>query len=442
VAEALDVALAPTERTRLATPATTDTAAFAAVERGRRLGAYVNTQQDRVRVLREFERAYERDPQYADAFGLAANTLQRMAQFGAPRTFYDSAAVLARRALALDPGQAEAVNALAVVEMFRGHPDEYKQLVERAAQAFPSSSPLQVILAIMRCQAGDSAGAVGAVARALALGPRSAAAIQGGARAMLDIRRYDDARDLVARARALEPDAPSVHFAEVFLARAVGDTAGVSTAMRVLRARGSARGAAMLDLMRSGDAALQQELAAVSLASVGAATVYDSARYYRTKAQLFLTRGASARARALMDSGFRVSASHVADHLPGSPDAASASRRVAWFAAGRGDRAAALAALRQGEADPLIRGQPGSLWDADQTCTSAEVYGLLGDADAMLPLLRRCLTMPNGYHLAQLGGPEFARFRADPRVRALAAELAAAQSRARNAPERAARAAP
>ena len=110
---------------------------------------------------------------------------------------------------------------------------------------------------------------------------------------------------------------------------------------------------------------------------------------------------------------------------------------MAWFAAGRGDRAGALAALRQGAADSVIRKWPGSLWNAEQTCLSAEVYGLLGDADAMLPLLRRCLTMPNGYHLVQLGQPAFARFRTDPRVRALASEVAAAQARAGSAPDRA-----
>jgi hypothetical protein len=97
-----------------------------------------------------------------------------------------------------------------------------------------------------------------------------------------------------------------------------------------------------------------------------------------------------------------------------------------------------VAALQRGAADPAIAGRPGSTWDADQTCTSAEVYGLLGDAEAMLPLLRRCLTMPNGYHLPRLGEPAFARFRADPRVSALASELAAAQARASSTPERAA----
>ena len=138
-----------------------------------------------------------------------------------------------------------------------------------------------------------------------------------------------------------------------------------------------------------------------------------------------------------MDSGFRVASLHFAGEPAGSHEATNTARHVAWFAAGRGDRTGALSALQQGAADPVIRKRPGSLWDASQTCFSAEVYGLLGDAEAMLPLLQRCLAMPNGYHLVQLGAPAFARFRTDPRVRALASELAADQARTRSAPDRA-----
>jgi hypothetical protein len=65
----------------------------------------------------------------------------------------------------------------------------------------------------------------------------------------------------------------------------------------------------------------------------------------------------------------------------------------------------------------------------------AEVAGFLGDVAAMLAPLRRCLTMTSGYPVAALRTESaFARHAADPRVQALAAELAAAEQRARTTP--------
>jgi Tfp pilus assembly protein PilF len=388
------------------------------------------TQEEQQQALREFERAYQRDPQYADALGWAAVLLEWMAQGGAPRAFYDSAGVLARRALAIDPAQAEAVDALGVVETFRGRAQESRRLTERAASAFPSSAPLHRLLVLERYQAGDSAGAVEALRHALVLAPRSSELMLDGARAMLALRRYDDVRDLLARARALEGETPTIHLWAANLASALGDTAGVVAAMHGLHAANAMRGA--LGLMRFGDRALQDELASTSLASMGATTVMDSVFYYRLKAQLFLTRGEAARARALMDSGFRLATLRTPDYTADAINAGLLSRFGAWFAAGRGDRAAAMASLRRGAADPAIPERTGGMEDADQTCRSAEVYGLLDDVEAMVPLLRRCLTMPNGYPLARLGDAAFARHQADPRMRALLAELAAA--RARSAP--------
>ena len=54
-------------------------------------------------------------------------------------------------------------------------------------------------------------------------------------------------------------------------------------------------------------------------------------------------------------------------------------------------------------------------------CTSAAVYGFLGDAEAMMPFARRCFTSVNGYPIAYLNDPEFAWRKNDPRMKALAA---------------------
>jgi hypothetical protein len=47
------------------------------------------------------------------------------------------------------------------------------------------------------------------------------------------------------------------------------------------------------------------------------------------------------------------------------------------------------------------------------------VYGFLDDVNAMMPFARRCFTSANGYPVAYLRDPEFARHMNDPRVRAL-----------------------
>ena len=58
-------------------------------------------------------------------------------------------------------------------------------------------------------------------------------------------------------------------------------------------------------------------------------------------------------------------------------------------------------------------------------CTSAAVYGFLGDAEAMMPFARRCFTSVNGYPIAYLNDPEFAWRKNDPRMKALAARQVA-----------------
>src|SRR5437868_11968082 len=84
VAEAPDVAMAARERTTMAMRATDDTGAFAGVVRGKRI-VEENTAasySEYEKALREFERAYRRDPGYADALGLAAQTMAIMSFSG------------------------------------------------------------------------------------------------------------------------------------------------------------------------------------------------------------------------------------------------------------------------------------------------------------------------------------------------------------------------
>jgi hypothetical protein len=94
---------------------------------------------------------------------------------------------------------------------------------------------------------------------------------------------------------------------------------------------------------------------------------------------------------------------------------------LAWLAALRGDRPTALAMLRQAGENPSLAMYPNGVEAVQLSCTSAGVYGFLNDVEAMLPFARRCFTSVNGYAIAYMRDPEFARHMTDPRVRALGA---------------------
>ena len=384
VAEALDVAMVARERRTMARRATSDTGAFAAVVRGKRISEENTTASywEYEKALRHFESAYQQDPNYADALGLAGQTLAIMS-YSVGKKMLDSASVLAQRALQIDPTQA---NAVATVT-FRGfgRPAEALAVVRRAVRENPSSVELLAYEQRALVFVGDSAGAWESVKRVLPLAPASRSVLATCFTTALALRRYRDAADLVARARALDPAALGPIFDQATLAEKLGDREGVGRALRELRARGGRLGATDGDLMRNADSGLQNELATGHLASFAPGSALDSVNFYAEKAELFMTRGDHVRARALADSGWRVE-KRMAD----DPNQSDYVRRtqyqvLAWFAALRGDRPSALSMLRQAGESPTIAMYPNGVEAVQLSCTSAAVYGFLDDVEAMLP---------------------------------------------------------
>ena len=421
VAEALDVVLVARDRTKLAMRETSDTGAFAAVVRGKRIleentGASYS---EYANALLQFEYAYRRDPGYADAIGGAAISVARMSQYRGGTKLLDSASILARRALKLDPTQVSAISTLA----FHGfdRPSEALAIVKRAVRDNPSSVELLAYEQRMLVFVGDSAGAWEAVERVVPLAPASKSVLATSFNTALVLRRYKDAADFLARERALDPVAVGPVFDALTLAEKLGDNAAVSRAVRELRARGGRLGAQDGEFLRNGDAALQNELANGSLASFAPGSAIDSGSFYTEKAELLMSRGDYARARAVGDSAW-VLEKRLAD----DPTQSTYVRRLryevlAWLAALRGDRPTAISNLRLAGVGPNITQYPNSAEAVQFVCTSAGVYGFLDDVDAMMPFARRCFTSANGYPLAYLRDPEFARHMGDPRVKALAA---------------------
>jgi len=422
VAEALDVVMAARERTTMARRATSDTGAFAAVIRGKRIidenrtGSY----REYERALQYFESAYQRDPDYADALGLAGQALAGMSYVGGAKLL-DSASILAQRALELDPTQVNAVATLA----FRGfnRPAEALGILRQALRENPSSIDLLSYEQRALVFVGDSAGAWEAVQRILPLAPASKSVLATCFRTALALRRYSEAKDLVAQERALDPAALGPIFDAATLAAKLGDRGGVGQAVLELQSRGGRLGASDGELMRNGDPWLQNELATGSLASFAPGSALDSVNFYAEKAELFMTRGDYPRAKGLADSAWRLE-KRMAD----DPNQSTFVRRtqyevLAWLAALRGDRPTALTMLKQASESPSIAMYPDGAEAVQLSCTRAAVYGFLRDVDTMLPYAQRCFTKANGYPVAYLNDPEFARNRDDPRYRAFVGKL-------------------
>jgi tetratricopeptide (TPR) repeat protein len=422
VAEALNVEMVAGERTAITTRATTDTGAFAAVIRGKRIteentaASYAEYE----KALRQFERAYHLDPNYADALGLAAQTLVVMS-YAQGTKLLDSAAVLAQRALSIDPTQAYAVAALASRGF--GRPGEAVAILRRAVRANPSSIELLMYEEVALQNAGDSAGAWEATKRVVPLAPASKPVLANSFRTALALRRYDDAARFVARERSLDPVGPGPVFDAMTLAEHLGDTAGVARAVRELRARGGRLGAADGEFLRNGGARLQREMINGSLASFAPGSGLDSVNFYAEKAELFAARGDYVRARALADSAWRIEKPMADDPTKSVYVRRGQYEVLAWLAALLGDRPTALAMLQKASNRPTIAIYPHGVEAVQLTCTKAAVFGFLGDAESMMPFAQRCFTSANGYPLAYLNDPEFAWVKNDPRIQAIVAPV-------------------
>ncbi|HEY4733865.1 MAG TPA: protein kinase [Gemmatimonadaceae bacterium] len=414
VAEALDVVMAAKERATMVMRATDDTGAFAAVIRGKRIAEENTTASNAEyeKALREFERAYALDPEYADALGLASQMLAVLSLANGTKML-DSAYVVAQRALSIDPTQPNAVATIA----FRGldRPAEALAILRQAVRDNPSNVELLAYEVRALQFVGDSAGAWDAVKRLVPLAPASRSVIASSFNTALALRRFSDAGDLVARERSLDPVGLGPIFHAATLAEKLGDSLGIQRAVRELRARGGRLGALDGELMRHGGFALQAELVNTPLSSLAPSSTLDSVQLYAEKAELFATRDNYARARAFADSAWRLEKRTSDD-----PNLSAYVRRgqyevLAWLAAMAGDRNVALKMLKKAGESPTISRYPKGQEAIQLACTTAAVFGFLGDAEAMVPFTRKCFTSANGYPVAYFQDPEFAWRKEDPR---------------------------
>ena len=125
IASQLRPQLSGTEQESLAKVGTNDAEAYQSYLKGRyRFGKH--TEEDFKAAVEFFDKAIARDPSYAAAYAGLADVYANQAYFGySGREAYDKGRTMARRALELDPQNAEAHISLATVDMlfFRNFPE-------------------------------------------------------------------------------------------------------------------------------------------------------------------------------------------------------------------------------------------------------------------------------------------------------------------------------
>lgn len=139
---------------------------------------------------------------------------QRLLQSGR----LDAAAEAFERVLQRRRTHGEAALGLARVRAAQGRLADAAAVLEPAAEAALDDARIQLVLADLRYQDGDAAGALDAAVRAAAAAPAEPAAPRLEAGSLLRLNRVDDAADAVKRAAALAPGDPQVLRLEAMVA--------------------------------------------------------------------------------------------------------------------------------------------------------------------------------------------------------------------------------
>jgi len=210
VANALKVSLLKDTSGNIDLGSTRDPAAFDAYLRGRKLAVMASSSKRSQEAIAAFTEAIRIDPNYALAFAERSLELANYGTFNATgseiQQYYGRARADAQKALTLAPDLALAhyVEAVALLMQldFRGASEEYRRALELA----PGSSRILVAYSRNAAQMGQTAEAIAAGRRAIALDPLNFHVFRGVGIALADARQYEEAANAFKSAISLRPD--------------------------------------------------------------------------------------------------------------------------------------------------------------------------------------------------------------------------------------------
>ena len=391
VADALKAKLTPAESAAVAKVGTRNPAALDAFLKA---GYYLddsNRTGDAVELARSvplFKQAIDADPNYADAWAYLALAYLKLGGHDA------QAETAARRALALDPGNAHAHTMYALALSAKGEFDAAVAQAEKA-MALPSRTTSDANgLGFTLLFAGNIEAASQAFQRAVALDPRVDFSREWAALTQSMLRNYSAARDGLRQVVAHDPGNASA-VSELALIERIG-FGDLAAARKTLQsaATPAASSATLSDAWYELDYAARDYPAALAALDAAPSAMFDKNPRALYEARIYRVQGDAAKAR----SAFAIAREQLQAKLKTAPDDHDLHAALAQCLAGLGDGKAAVAEARRAVAlQPIGRRawtQPRAMVDL------ARVQAQTGDIEGAIATLGELLAMPSGLDMS------------------------------------------
>jgi TolB-like protein/DNA-binding winged helix-turn-helix (wHTH) protein/Tfp pilus assembly protein PilF len=224
IAGQIRVQLTPEQQDRLAQKRTVDPESYTLYLQGRYYW-HQRSEQSLIKAIGYFEQAIARDPTFAPAYaGLADSYVVLPFFMIPPPDGYQRARLSAEKALALDPGLAEAHNSVAYVRIyhdwnFSGAEEEFK----KAIALNPNYATAHQWYAELLSIEGRNQEAIAEIQRALNLDPQSAIMHHQAGQILRSARQYPQALDEYHKSLELDPNLMPNYFSMYLTYRRTGD---------------------------------------------------------------------------------------------------------------------------------------------------------------------------------------------------------------------------